>query len=501
MNKDHSIFERSRPGRRGYEPPRPSFPARDPASLFPASSLRRTPPALPEVSELDLVRHYVLLSKKNTSIADSFYPLGSCTMKYNPVANEVAAAMPGFAWLHPFQDDAEAQGFLAVLHRLERWLASLTGLPAVTLHPAAGAQGELTALLVARARHEDRGEGKRRTVLIPDSAHGTNPASVAMAGMKPLAVKSGPDGLVDVADLRAKVGAETALLMITNPNTLGLFEERILEIAEVLHRAGAFLYMDGANFNAIVGVTRPGDFGVDLMHLNLHKTMSTPHGGGGPGAGPIAVREEFAPHLPVPRVLDKAGRYSLEWDAPKSIGMLRGFLGNSGVLLRAYAYLRRYGGDGVRSIAEHAVLNANYLRVRLRGEWHVPYDRTCMHEFVATNRRIKETGIRTLDVAKRLIDLGHHPPTIYFPLIVPEALMIEPTETESKETLDPNAEDMLRIAREARENPQILRDAPVTTPVRRLDEVKAVREPRLRFPSPHSAVVVPKTPARPPADR
>ncbi|HET6205035.1 MAG TPA: aminomethyl-transferring glycine dehydrogenase subunit GcvPB [Planctomycetota bacterium] len=501
MNKDLSIFERSRSGRRGFDPPRPAFPAREGASLFPPRCLRRTPPALPEVHELDLVRHYVLLSKKNTSIADSFYPLGSCTMKYNPVANEVAAAMPGFAWLHPFQEDAEAQGLLEVLKRLERSLAALTGLPAVTLHPAAGAQGELTALLVARAFLDDRGERDRRTVLIPDSAHGTNPASVAMAGMEPLPVRSGPDGLVDLADLRGKLGRGTALLMITNPNTLGLFEDRILEIADLLHRAGAFLYMDGANFNAIVGVTRPGDFGVDLMHLNLHKTMSTPHGGGGPGAGPIAVRAEFAPYLPLPRVLEKDGRYSLEWDSPKSIGMLRGFLGNSGVLLRAYAYLRRYGGDGVRSIAEHAVLNANYLRVRIREGWHVPYDRICMHEFVATNRRIKETGIRTLDVAKRLIDLGHHPPTVYFPLIVPEALMIEPTETESKETLDAFAADMLQIAREAQENPDLLREAPVTTPVRRLDEVRAVRQPRLRFPCANSAVVVrrdsPAAPANP----
>jgi glycine dehydrogenase subunit 2 len=480
MKKDLSLFERSRPGRRGFDPPSCGVPRRAPNELFPEGMRRRIPPRLPEISELDLVRHYVLLSRKNVSIADSFYPLGSCTMKYNPVANEVAAAMEGFRDLHPLQDDEDAQGILSLLARLERWLAALTGLDAVSLHPAAGAQGELAALLVLRAALDDRGERGRRTVLIPDSAHGTNPASAALAGLRPLSLRSGPDGLVDVADLRAKVGADTAALMITNPNTLGLFEERILEVADLLHRAGAYLYMDGANFNAILGVARPGDFGVDLMHLNLHKTFSTPHGGGGPGAGPIAVRADLAPYLPVPRIREEGSALRLSWDEPKSIGMLRGFFGNALVALRAYAYLRRLGREGSRRVADHAVLNANYLRVKLREAWHVPYDRICMHEFVATTRNLRDTGIRAFDVAKRLIDLGHHPPTIYFPLIVPEALMIEPTETESKETLDAFAQDMLAIAREARENPQLLRDAPVTTPVRRLDEARAVKEAVLR---------------------
>jgi glycine dehydrogenase subunit 2 len=480
MNKDLLLYEKSHPGRRTLRLGELDVP---PARLdrLPEGSLRRSPPQLPEIGELELVRHYVRLSKKNVSIADSFYPLGSCTMKYNPVTNEVAAAMPGFRDVHPFQDAGRIQGALAVMHRLQQTLAAVTGLPAVTLHPAAGAQGELTALLVANACFVERGEGHRSQVLIPDSAHGTNPASAAIAGLSPKTVKSGPDGLVDIEDLRSKVGPDTAVFMITNPSTLGLFEERIAEICEIVHAVGGLVYMDGANLNAIMGIARPGDFGVDMMHINLHKTFSTPHGGGGPGAGPICVREELRPFLPAPHIVESEHGYELDDSPPRSIGMLRGYSCNFGVILRAYSYARRLGAEGIRRAAENAVLNANYLRVRLRDDFHVPYDRVCMHEFVCNTRKQRDLGIHAVDVAKRLIDLGYHPMTIYFPLVVSEAMMIEPTETETRETLDAFVEDMKRIAREAREEPELLHSAPVTTPVGRLDEGRAVKDPVLCY--------------------
>ncbi len=483
MNKDLLLFEKSRPGRRAsrlgpLDVPAPKLDA------LPDGSRRGRAPMLPEIGELDLIRHYVLLSKKNTSIADSFYPLGSCTMKYNPVIDEAIAGIGGFREIHPLQDAGRLQGALALLKGLQDSLAAITGLPAVTLHPAAGAQGELTALLVARAHFARQSATARTKVLIPDSAHGTNPASAAFAGFDAVEVRSGADGLVDLADLRAKVGDDTAVFMITNPSTLGLFETQIEEICELVHAAGGLVYMDGANLNAIMGITRPADFGVDMMHINLHKTFSTPHGGGGPGAGPICVTEALAPYLPTPRVVEDGNGLRLEEDYPDSIGMLRGWGHNFGVLVRAHAYIRRLGAEGIRRVAENAVLNANYLRVKLRETYHVPHDRVCMHEFVCNTKNQKETGIHTIDIAKRLIDLGYHPMTVYFPLVVSEAMMIEPTETESKETLDAFVEDMLMIAGEAETEPEKLHAAPVTTPVGRLDEGRAVKRPILRYPSP-----------------
>lgn len=480
MNKDTLLFEKSRKGARTLRLGTLDVPPAD-LDALPAGSRRAQAPMLPEVSELDLVRHYVLLSKKNISITDSFYPLGSCTMKYNPVTNEQVVQYPGLADIHPEEDPGRVQGALRIMKRLADGLGAITGLPGVTLHPAAGAQGELTALLVAHAHFNALGQNGRNKVLIPDSAHGTNPASAAIAGLQAVEIKSGVDGLVDLIDLASKLGDDTAVLMITNPSTLGLFETNIAKICEMVHGVGGLVYMDGANLNAIMGVARPADFGVDMMHINLHKTFSTPHGGGGPGAGPICVIEELERYLPSPRVVEDEKGLTLDYDTPDSIGMLRGWPGNFGVLVRAYAYLRRLGAEGVRRVAENAVLNANYLRVKLRDAYHVPYDRMCMHEFVCNNRKQREQGVHALDVAKRLIDLGHHPMTIYFPLVVSEAMMIEPTETESKATLDAFIEDMLLIAEEAKTDPDKLHQAPVTTPVGRLDEGRAVRQPILRY--------------------
>ena len=480
MNKDTLLYEKSRAGRRTLRLGKLDVPEASTAHL-PQGALREKPANLPEVGELELVRHYVRLSKKNVSITDSFYPLGSCTMKYNPVTNEAAAAMPGFKDIHPFLDPGRMQGALAVMQRLATTLAEITGLPKVTLHPAAGAQGELTALLVARNYFQERGETQRNKVLIPDSAHGTNPASATIAGLQSVTIKSGPDGLTDVADLEAKLGDDTAVFMITNPNTLGLFETRIQEIARKVHAAGGLVYIDGANLNAMLGVTRPGDFGADMMHINLHKTFSTPHGGGGPGAGPVCVTEVLGPYLPAPHVVEDERGLRLDYWPERSIGMLRGWPCNFGVILRAYAYVRRLGAEGVRRVAENAVLNANYLRVKLRGAYHVPHDRICMHEFVCNTKHQKGKDVHAVDIAKRLIDLGYHPMTIYFPLVVSEAMMIEPTETEAKETLDAFIDDMLQIAREAQETPELLHAAPVTTPVGRLDEGRAVKDPVLCY--------------------
>ena len=473
------IFEKHRPGRRAVR-----FPGEDsvppPSAFLPEEAVRKAPPPLPETGELDLVRHYTGLSRRNVGVDNLFYPLGSCTMKYNPAVNEALSAAPGFCHLHPYQPEETVQGILEVLHLTERWLAEIAGLAAVSLHPAAGAHGELTALLVIRKHLEARNEKGRTTVLIPDSAHGTNPASCTLAGFKTRQVRSSKKtGLVDLADLEKKLGPDTAAVMITNPNTLGLFERDIQTIAAMVHEAGGQVYMDGANLNALLGIARPGDFGVDIMHFNLHKTFSTPHGGGGPGAGPIGVQAHLEPHLPVPRVVRDGDRFRLSSDFPHSIGRTRSFAGNALVVLRAFAYLLSLGRNGLKRVAEGAVLNANYLRVRIREHYRIPFDGLCMHEFVAAPRK---TGkVRTLDMAKRLIDLGFHPPTVYFPLIVPEAIMIEPTETESRETLDAFAEAMERIAREAAEDPEALRSAPHTTPVSRLDEVRAVRDPVLRW--------------------
>lgn len=485
-----TIFELSRPGRRGPRPPSAEADLPPIEDFVPKHLLRHESVGLPEVSELDTVRHYTRLSSKNLAIDNTFYPLGSCTMKYNPRVNEVAANQPGFLWTHPLAEDSEAQGLLEAFHELERILVELSGLPHVSLQPAAGAHGELTSLLMVRAYFREQeaaadetaagGAAQRRVVLVPDSAHGTNPSSCTLAGFQTREIASGDDGTIDMDDLRAKVGPDVAAMMITNPNTLGLFEPRIEEISHCLHEVGAFLYMDGANMNAIVGATRPGDFGVDVMHFNLHKTFSTPHGGGGPGAGPIATGEALEPYLPEPRLRqDVDGTYSLQRGYARSIGKVRSFFGQSGILLRALAYLLAHGPEEMRGISEHAVLNANYVRKRLEGAFHLPYSTSSLHEVVFTAKKQKRFGVRAHDIAKRLIDLGFHPPTVYFPLVVSEALMIEPTETESKETLDQFIDAMLQIAREAEEQPELVQQAPTTRSVGRLDEVGAVRNPIL----------------------
>jgi glycine dehydrogenase subunit 2 len=470
------IYEKSRAGRRAGRVPDPGVQAAE----VPAELARSQPPRLPELAEPELVRHYTELSTRTFGIDTGFYPLGSCTMKYNPRINERAVGLPGFADLHPHQEDEGAQGALELMWRLQEMLAEVVGLDAVTLQPAAGSQGELTGLTLMRAYFADRGED-RTEVVIPDTAHGTNPASVAMAGYTLVRVQTDMRGNVDVDDLRGKVGEHTAGLMLTNPSTLGLFEERIAEIADIFHSAGALLYYDGANLNAVCGISRPGDMGFDIVHYNLHKTFSQPHGGGGPGGGPVAVRRELEPFLPVPTVARDGDAFRLDYDRPKTIGKVRGFGGPFGVFVRAYAFMRMWG-PGLRDMSEAAVLNANYVLARLRDAYDLPVDRHCMHEFVVSARHLKrEHGITALDVAKRLMDHGFHPPTIYFPLIVPEALMIEPTETETRETLDAFCEAMLAIAQEAADDPQTLKDAPHTRPVSRLDEAAAAKRLLVRY--------------------
>jgi glycine dehydrogenase subunit 2 len=470
------IYEKSRSGRRGG---RVADPGVETAQV-PADLARSRPPRLPEMAEPELVRHYTELSTRTFGIDTGFYPLGSCTMKYNPRINERAVGLPGFADLHPHQEDEGAQGALELMWRLQEMLAEVVGLDAVTLQPAAGSQGELTGLTLMRAYFADRGED-RTEVIIPDTAHGTNPASVAMAGYTLVRVKTDMRGNVDVDDLHGKVGEHTAGLMLTNPSTLGLFEERISEIADIFHSAGALLYYDGANLNAVCGISRPGDMGFDIVHYNLHKTFSQPHGGGGPGGGPVAVRRDLEPFLPVPTVARDGDVFRFDYDRPKTIGKVRGFGGPFGVFVRAYAFMRMWG-PGLRDMSEAAVLNANYVLARLRDAYDVPVDRHCMHEFVVSARNLKrEHGITALDVAKRLMDHGFHPPTIYFPLIVAEALMIEPTETETRETLDAFCEAMLAIAQEAADDPQTLKEAPHTRPVSRLDEAAAAKRLLVRY--------------------
>jgi len=499
------IFEASRPGRRAVRFPSPSSAARTAASDqpgLPAAALRVDPPSLPEVAELDLLRHFNRLSHLNHAIELGFYPLGSCTMKYNPKVNEWAARLPGLADSHPLDPDALAQGSLELEWLLAELLKEISGFAAVSLQPAAGAHGELTGLLMARAYHRSRGEGERRTkVLVPDSSHGTNPATATMVGYSAVTIPSNPRGGIDLEALRAALGPDTAALMITNPSTLGIFEDQIDQVIAAVKEAGAIAYMDGANLNAILGRFRPGEAGFDVMHFNLHKTFSTPHGGGGPGAGPVGVSDRLAPFLPTPLPLLVAGdadqvrgnawagrstpeaRFALEApDArPTSIGKVRAFTGNFGMFVRAYTYIRSNGGSGLREVSNDAVLAANYLRVRLADAYDLPYDRICKHEVVFSGRRQKrEHGITTLDIAKAILDHRIHPPTIYFPLIVEEALMIEPTETETVETLDAFVEIMHGIAEQAREDPDGLRRAPLTTPVGRLDEAAAARRPDLR---------------------
>ncbi|MGZ4384585.1 MAG: aminomethyl-transferring glycine dehydrogenase subunit GcvPB [Gaiellaceae bacterium] len=472
------VFEKSRPGRRAASLPRPDLPS----ASVPPELARKRPPRLPEIAEPDLVRHISDLADRNFGIDSGFYPLGSCTMKYNPRVNEQLAALPGFRDLHPHQLPEDAQGALELCWRLERILAEISGLDAVSLQPAAGSQGELTGLLLMRAYFEARGETNRRKVIVPDTAHGTNPASVAMAGFELVAVKTDARGNLDPADLRERVDGDTAGLMLTNPSTLGLFEENIVEVAEIFHGAGALLYYDGANLNAVCGISRPGDMGFDIVHINLHKTFSQPHGGGGPGGGPVVVRASLEPFLPKPTIVRRPdGSFALDHDRPQSIGKVRGFLGPFGVFVRSYAFIRMWGRE-LRTMSEVAVLNANYLLARLKDVYELPYDRLCKHEIDLSARALKrEHGISALDVAKRLMDYGIHPPTVYFPLVVPEALMIEPTETESRETLDAFVSAMRAIARDAAEKPELLREAPHHRPVRRLDEARAVKQPILRY--------------------
>lgn len=451
----------------------------------PADQLRAVPPGLPEVDEPSVVRHFVNLSQLNYSIDGGFYPLGSCTMKYNPKINEWAARLPGFAQLHPLAPDELSQGTLGMMWELQQMLGQISGFPSVTLHPAAGAHGELTGILVIRAYHLARGDVDRDEVIVPDSSHGTNPATASMAGFRSVTIPSRPDGNVDLDALRGALGPRTAAVMLTNPSTLGLFEREIVELLDAVHAAGALAYMDGANMNAVLGHFRPADAGFDVMHFNLHKTFSTPHGGGGPGSGPVAAADHLTPYLPGPLVVaDDDGTFRLEKvdERPASIGRLRAYQGSGGVLVRAWAYIRAHGGSGLRQVSEDAVLAANYLRARVGEAYGLPYDGPCKHEFVATAQPIKEaTGVRTLDIAKRLIDHGYHPPTIYFPLIVDEGLLIEPTETESLETLDAFADALNAVAQEAFADPDLVKSAPYDSPVRRLDEATAARKPDLHW--------------------
>jgi glycine dehydrogenase subunit 2 len=472
------IFEKSKSGRRASSIPKPDLPVPE----LPEELRRRRPPRLPELAEPEIVRHFTALADRTFGIDTGFYPLGSCTMKHNPRVNERVVALPGFRDLHPLQEEEGSQGALELMWRLQEILAEVCGLDAVSLQPAAGSQGELTGLMLMRAYFADRGEGERRkNVITADTAHGTNPASVTMAGYQLQKVGTDARGNLDLDDLRAKVNEETAGLMLTNPSTLGLFDEHIEEVASIFHDAGALLYYDGANLNAVCGISRPGDMGFDIVHINLHKTFSQPHGGGGPGGGPVVVRDILEPFLPVPAVVRDAERFHLDYDRPKSIGKVRGYCGPFGVFVRSYAFIRSYG-PALRQMSEAAVLNANYMLARLRDVYELPFDRLCMHEFVLSARTLRrEHGITALDVAKRLMDYGFHPPTIYFPLIVPEALMIEPTETEAMETLDAFSDAMLEIARDAAENPGLLKEAPHHRPVRRLDEVKAAKRAIVRY--------------------
>ncbi len=467
-------MEQSVPGRRGV---RFSAPVRPAAAWLPEGALRKPPPRLPELGEFEVVRHYTRLSQLNYCLDTHLYPLGSCTMKYNPRINEAVAALDGFAQAHPSAPDRAVQGTLEACWRLERLLCELTGLSAFTLQPAAGAHGELTGILLAAAWHRSRRDRQRRQIVVSDSAHGTNPASAAMGGFEVKTVPSGADGRVDVEALKAALGRQTAMVMLTVPNTLGLFETRIREMADAVHSVGALLYMDGANFNALMGLVKPAALGVDILHLNLHKSFSTPHGGGGPGAGPVGVSAALEPFLPLPRVVETKGRYGLRTKNRKSIGSLRAFLGNVGVLLRAYAFLRAHGASDLRAVAEHAILNANYLRVRLSDVFPAAMAEACMHECVLRTQPEQLNGVKTLDVAKRLLDHGFYAPTVYFPLIVPEALMIEPTETESKATLDAFVEALRSIHAEALTDPEKVKGAPWDLPVRRLDELSAARNP------------------------
>lgn len=476
------IFERSTEDRFAYSLPDLEVEKNELSDIIDKKFIRQTKAELPEISELDLMRHYTELSNKNHGVDSGFYPLGSCTMKYNPKINEKVARMPGFANSHPEQNDKAIQGSLEIAYDMQEHLKEITGMDEITLQPAAGAQGEWTALMMIKAFHEANGDHKRTKVIVPDSAHGTNPASAVVAGFEAVTVKSNEKGLVDIDHLKTLVGDDTAAIMLTNPNTLGLFEEDIIEIRDTVHDAGGKLYYDGANLNAIMAKVRPGDMGFDAVHLNLHKTFTGPHGGGGPGSGPIGVKSELAKFLPKPLIVkDDDDTFRVEHNVPDSIGRVKPFYGNFGIFLRAYTYIRTMGPDGLKEVSENAVLNANYMMRRLEGTFELPYKQHCKHEFVISGSRQKKMGVRTLDMAKRLLDFGYHPPTIYFPLNVEECMMIEPTETESKETLDGFVDTLIHISKEAEENPDIVLEAPHTTIIGRLDETLAARKPVLKF--------------------
>jgi len=483
MKQEPTVYELSHPGQPGYMLAELDVPCRPLDAILGGDQLRQTPPDLPELAEIEVVRHYTRLSRRNHGVDVDFYPLGSCTMKYNPRINETVANLPGFSDLHPYQPAEMVQGALQLMYELEQYLCEIAGMARATLQPAAGAHGELTGLMLIRAYHRQHGEeGRRSEIIVPDSAHGTNPASAAMCGYSVVEVSSNQRGGVDVQRLAELVGPKTAGLMLTNPNTLGLFEEDILTIAGLVHEAGGLLYYDGANMNANLGICRPGDMGFDIVHYNLHKTFAAPHGGGGPGSGPLAVREDLAPFLPVPLVSKGDNGFYLDYDRPQSIGRVKGFYGNFGVMVKAYTYIRALGARGLRRASEQAVVNANYLMRQLQPLFELPFDRPCKHEFVlSASRQKKQAGVSALDIAKALLDYGVHAPTVYFPLIVDEAMMIEPTETEGKATLDRFASAMRQIAREADESPGALHEAPHNLPVRRLDETEAARHPRLRW--------------------
>ncbi|WP_339177909.1 aminomethyl-transferring glycine dehydrogenase subunit GcvPB [Oceanobacillus sp. FSL W7-1293] len=475
------LFERSKVGRTSYSLPELEIDAFDLEEELEDVYIRKEPPKLPEVSELDIIRHYTGLASRNYGVDSGFYPLGSCTMKYNPKINEDIARLEGFSHIHPYQDPNTVQGALEMLYDLQDSLKEITGMHEVSLQSAAGAQGEWTALMMIRAFHEANGDYHRTKVIVPDSAHGTNPASAAVAGFEAVTVNSNEEGLVDLDDLRRVVGEDTAALMLTNPNTLGLFEKDILEMAEIIHGAGGKLYYDGANLNAIMGYVRPGDMGFDAVHLNLHKTFTGPHGGGGPGSGPVGVSEELAAYLPKPLIIKEKDSFRFDYDRPQSIGRIKPFYGNFGINLRAYTYIRTMGAEGLKKVSEYAVLNANYMMRQLEKVFQLPYPQHCKHEFVLSGSIQKKLGVRTLDMAKRLLDFDIHPPTIYFPLNVEEGMMIEPTETESKETLDSFIDIMTRIAKEAEEDPETVQEAPHHTIVKRMDEATAARKPILRY--------------------
>lgn len=480
INSDKLIFEYSADGKKGYFLPKLDVPVVRADAVIPEHLLRKEPPSLPEVSEPEIVRHFINLSRKNYSVDTGFYPLGSCTMKYNPKINEKIASLQGFKYLHPLALEENCQGALQIMYELSEMLSRVSGMDSISLQPSAGAQGELCGTLIINAYFKDRGE-ERDEIIIPDSAHGTNPASAALAGMKVRTVKSSSKGEIDFEALKKEINPRTAALMITNPNTLGFFESGIIDIASVIHGNGSLLYMDGANLNAMLGLMKPGDMGFDIVHFNLHKSFSTPHGCGGPGAGPVGVRKGLSEYLPAPLVVKKGVHYHFDFGTKKSVGRLHAFFGNFLVMVRAYVYMLTAGPEGMREIGENAILNANYLKECLKEYYDLPFDRKCMHEFVLSGSRQKKNGVKTLDVAKRLMDFGFHPPTIYFPLIVNEALMIEPTETESLETLDQFVEAMITIARESENEPETVRNAPLTLPISRLDEVKAAKNLDLNY--------------------